>query len=265
MVTQLQFVTLNGNALTGTLPPEFSTLTRLTAVNLNSNALTGPLPAAWSTLTQLQAIYLDDNALTGPLPAAWSTLTQLAFGISVLNNELTGPLPAAWGGMGLMADLILGYNALTGPLPAAWGGMTRLVSLALCHNALTGPLPPAWGGMASLASLALFDNALTGPLLAAWGSGMAQLTALYAFSNAGLCGVVPAGTLATALRGFSGVQGLNASQGTQLGELCASPPAGAPSGRLPPAWMHYPRMRAWVGATMYMRGCVGAPCACLDV
>ena len=76
--TSLTKLSLNTGAMTGTIPPELSTLTSLTEINFGSNrGMTGSFPAELSTLTSLQKIFMDKNSFTGAIPPEWSTLTSL--------------------------------------------------------------------------------------------------------------------------------------------------------------------------------------------
>lgn len=69
--TTLQSIQLSGNALSGSLPPQWSLLTALTSLDLSSNALTGTLPDPFSTLIQLHDANLASNQLYSTLPASW--------------------------------------------------------------------------------------------------------------------------------------------------------------------------------------------------
>eukprot|EP00961_Rhodomonas_salina_P156051 2101260-Rhodomonas_salina.6 len=59
---------LNGNVLSGHLPPEWASLPRLRVLDLSDNRLEGPLPREWgpgSGLRRLESVRLDQNRLSG--------------------------------------------------------------------------------------------------------------------------------------------------------------------------------------------------------
>ena len=53
---------LQGNKLSGAIPPELGNLTRLVQMYLNKNQLTGELPASLTNLRQLRVFWFQDNA-----------------------------------------------------------------------------------------------------------------------------------------------------------------------------------------------------------
>eukprot|EP00873_Tetraselmis_striata_P011775 jgi/Tetstr1/432039/TSEL_021511.t2 len=174
-------VHLDRKALTGSLPPSWSSLTRLETLWLHDNWLTGPLPPSWSALTRLEQLWLRDNELTGPLPPSWSALTRLT-GLWLRDNELAGPVPPSWSALTRLTGLSLYANQLTGPLPPSWSALTRLTGLSLSTNQLTGPLPPGWSALTGLDELWLDSNELTGPVPPSW-SALTGLDQLYLYTN----------------------------------------------------------------------------------
>lgn len=51
------------NALTGPLPPQWSSLSSLASLDASSNYLSGPLPDAWRGMDSLQELHLANNNL----------------------------------------------------------------------------------------------------------------------------------------------------------------------------------------------------------
>eukprot|EP00955_Chlamydomonas_euryale_P024418 257463-Chlamydomonas_euryale.AAC.1 len=73
-------------------------MTRLADLNLATNALSGTLPEVWSTLSSLTRVDLASNAaLHATLPTAWPAGMPAMASLSVVNNaHLCGALPAPW-------------------------------------------------------------------------------------------------------------------------------------------------------------------------
>ena len=61
-------ISLGGNQLTGSIPPEIGCLTNLTYLSLGQNQLTGEIPSEIGNLTNLTYLNLTQNQLTGEIP-----------------------------------------------------------------------------------------------------------------------------------------------------------------------------------------------------
>ncbi|XP_017700214.1 leucine-rich repeat receptor-like protein FASCIATED EAR2 [Phoenix dactylifera] len=134
---QLLHLDLNGNSLTGALPPLPSTLRYLSA---SANALSGPLDAAFAApLPDLAFLVLSMNAFTGRVPPAIFALPRLS-SLLIQRNNLSGPLAVPAGGEAppLWAVVDLSHNMLSGEVPAA---LAAAGSLYLNNNRLTGAVP----------------------------------------------------------------------------------------------------------------------------
>jgi len=143
---KLKVLRLGETQLSGTLPPEYGSLSRLEELSLWGNKLSGTLPAAWSGMVAMKLLSLSMNQLSGPLPASWGSLAKLKW-LYLFENKLSGTLPAAWSGMVAMKHLTLAKNQLSGPLPASWGSLASLETIALRNNpSMVGCLPSSWKG-----------------------------------------------------------------------------------------------------------------------
>ncbi len=160
---------MDGNQLTGEIPPELSNLSNLTYLDLGSTQLTGSIPAELGDLSNLQSLSLDVNELTGEIPAELLTLSSLR-GLSLGSNQLTGEIPAALADLSNLRFLGLSANQLTGKIPAELGNLSNLWTLDLSDNDLTGSIPAALGNLSSLYYLYLNGNQLTGELPAELGN-----------------------------------------------------------------------------------------------
>lgn len=61
-------LSLFGNNLAGSIPPDLAGLSQLTVLILGRNDLTGRIPPELGRLSRLATLYLDGNELTGPIP-----------------------------------------------------------------------------------------------------------------------------------------------------------------------------------------------------
>ena len=184
-VTELS---LPGNNLSGTLPPELGDLTHLRWLVLNGNELAGAIPDELGNLAQLRGLALDNNELTGPIPPALGELSQLTL-LDLTGNNLNGTIPAELGALPRLDSLLLGNNGLSGPIPAELGDLGSLRRLRLSFNRLSGAVPPELGELTDLAYLSVSSNDLTGPIPAE----LANLSAIrfLSVSRNNLTGAIP--------------------------------------------------------------------------
>ncbi|CUG76321.1 GP46-like surface antigen, putative [Bodo saltans] len=179
---------LEDNALNGTLPSSWSTMSRLKRLHLNDNSLSGTLPPEWSAFTLMKSLHLSSNDLSGTLPSAWQSMTFLIH-LKLRSNSFTGTVPSVWSSMTILQNLSLRSNYLNGSLPASWSSMTKLAELSIRSNDLTGSLPTSWSAMIAMEDLHMRSNGFTGSLPAAWAS-MLKLQWLNLRSN-NLTGPLP--------------------------------------------------------------------------
>jgi len=134
---------LPGNALVGSLPPDFGlALPRLEHVDLSQNNLTGTIPAT----------------IAGPPRAAGSRLRDLVLHDNFLEGALPDSLRAARG----LRRLVLAGNALHGHIPPWLGELAGLEMIILNDNQLEGTIPPALGNLTKLSHLYLQNNKMHG-------------------------------------------------------------------------------------------------------
>ena len=78
-MADLSFLTglsLWGNRLSGSIPPELGSLTGLTVLGLSRNNLGGDIPPEMGNLSKLKELYLSGNRLSGCLPAIWENVEE---------------------------------------------------------------------------------------------------------------------------------------------------------------------------------------------
>lgn len=154
---------LNGNRLSGAIPPELGALANLTHLRLEDNQLTGSIPPEWGALASLEHFYLSGNQLSGPIPPALGALANLKV-IHFDDNQLSGSIPPELGTLANLETLHLGGNQLSGPIPPELGALANLETLHLGDNQLGGSVPPELGDLPKLRWLYLDHNPLSGGL-----------------------------------------------------------------------------------------------------
>lgn len=88
-------IDFGNNQIRGPIPPEFfQQLPGVELLSLNDNALTGTVPATVAAMELLEELYLDGNPLTGILPESISALGNLKM-IDISATNITGNVEAA--------------------------------------------------------------------------------------------------------------------------------------------------------------------------
>lgn len=140
LLVDLQYLYLERNSLTGTIPISWSNLTALMVLDLHGNDLHGPLLEEISQMRGLENLYLQRNNFYGTLPSSWGTLRSLK-SLDLSENNLEGPLPESLGNCVNLELLNLRGNKLNGTVPLSWGELRRLELLDLAQNDLSGAIP----------------------------------------------------------------------------------------------------------------------------
>ena len=143
------------------IPSEMGRLTNLSFLRIDDNFLSGPIPPEIGHLTNLEHLDLSANFLSGPIPPELSGLATL-WTLVLHSNRLSGPIPPELRELRSLGTLHLFRNRLSGPIPPELSGLTSLRRLHLRDNPLTGPIPPELGHLANLEALYLDDTHLTG-------------------------------------------------------------------------------------------------------
>ena len=114
---------LQGNELTGPIPPELGNLTNLLVLGLTKNRLSGAIPPELGDLSNLRALVIISNRLTGAIPVELGSLSNLQ-SLALQNNQLTGTIPSELGDPPNLGTLFLSGNELSGCIPAGLRGVT---------------------------------------------------------------------------------------------------------------------------------------------
>ncbi|MEM7115334.1 MAG: leucine-rich repeat domain-containing protein [Chloroflexota bacterium] len=170
-ITQLL---LEGNNLSGMLPPELGMLTMLNWLQLNNNQLQGSIPAELGMLTQVTWLRLEDNELSGEIPASLEGLTTVQ-SLYLAGNNLDGSIPAELGNLPNLNKLYLSENNLSGSIPAELGNLATLTFLTLNGTHLSGSLPLSFTNLTNLQFFHFLNTNLCEPtdvVFQAWIDGV---------------------------------------------------------------------------------------------
>ena len=139
MLTNLRYLHISGNRLTGKIPSEIGRCTDLRVLNVSQCNISGPLPTTLGKLTKLEKINMVENSFRGTLPTEIGLMTNLKE-ILMSRSALEGSLPEELGMLGKLDNLELYGNALVGSLPKSVAELTRLRRIDLFNNKLSGTL-----------------------------------------------------------------------------------------------------------------------------
>ena len=93
-LSNLEWLGLNSNELSGEIPAELGSLSNLESLDLSGNGLSGEIPAELGSLSNLTWLSLADNGLSGGIPAELGSLSNLT-DLSLAGNELSGCVPSS--------------------------------------------------------------------------------------------------------------------------------------------------------------------------
>lgn len=209
-------LSLPGCGLEGTLPAALAQLVQLKDLDLSGNALTGSIPQDWTVagaFTALEKLQLADNQLSGGLDdfnmEAEGFIASLYFNVSK-NNLNQSTIPAGWYS-NTLALMDISHNDVSGPLPAEWGepkaghaqvypsAFPALERLALEGNNLSGPGDPWPRGAANTFAPSFYCTAMPGNELLEMAEPPTSSTASSGLSAGAIAGIVVGSLAAVAL------------------------------------------------------------------
>ncbi|KAL3833898.1 hypothetical protein ACJIZ3_008634 [Penstemon smallii] len=161
MLPSLQFLYLEENYITGSIPDSICELKFLEALDLSKNQLSGNLLDCWGNFQELLLLRLASNEISGFIPNSIGGAYSLQ-SLHLNNNSLTGKLPSTLRNCTGLVVLDIGENILSGKLPI-WIGeyLNQLRVLRLRENKFYGPIPSEFCKLSKLQILDLASNNLT--------------------------------------------------------------------------------------------------------
>ena len=197
-LSNLGWLDLSWNQLSGEIPEELGSLANLQSLYLAGNQLGGCIPG--SLRDQLDMDYSDLGELpfcgASALPAIGETdraalvaLYEATDGANWTSNDnwLSDRSIGEWHGVttdrsGRVTELHLDFNQLSGEIPEELGSLVNLQYLFLSENQLSGEIPTELGNLANLQELYLSENQLSGEIPGELGS-LTNLQELYLSGN----------------------------------------------------------------------------------
>lgn len=159
--TQLEWIDLSSNSLTGPNPSNVSGLQNLEWLYLSSNNLNGSIPSWIFSLPSLIELDLSNNTFSGKIQDFKSKTLSV---VSLRQNELEGPIPNSLLNQSLFY-LVLSHNNISGHISSSICNLKKMILLDLGSNNLEGTIPQCVGEMKeNLWSLDLSNNRLSGTI-----------------------------------------------------------------------------------------------------
>ena len=133
-LSSLRSLYLDGNELTGEIPPELGSLSNLIQLWLGENQLSGEIPAELGRLSNLQEMLIWSNQLTGEIPAELGSLASLTK-LDLEDNQLSGCVPSS------LRDQLDMDRSHLGGLPFCKGTPTAQLTAADVYALVSPSIP----------------------------------------------------------------------------------------------------------------------------
>nr|GMC99714.1 receptor-like protein 12 [Ipomoea batatas] len=139
MSKKLIYIDLSHNALTGPLSfSHFNGLSQLKYVNLGSNLLSGQIPSYMFSLPSLQSLYLNDNRFGGQVTEFANVSASQLDTLDLSSNGLNGSIPKSFFKLRKLSVLSLSSNFFSGKMQfSVIQKLPYLSVLDLSYNSLT--------------------------------------------------------------------------------------------------------------------------------
>lgn len=171
--TEIRFVDMSGQLLTGTLPSDWGAWTKLKSLKLSNARITGTIPTSYGSMAVLREVDLSGNNLRGAIPAGFGgSNSHLNFlhSLDLSSNDFTGSLPSILGRYQVLENLNLSGNKFSGTISATtFPDRAILKTLDLSDNSFTGAFPSTLKTrLPHLKELRLGGNKFSGCLPVNW-------------------------------------------------------------------------------------------------
>ncbi|KAL5976281.1 hypothetical protein ACLOJK_020611 [Asimina triloba] len=163
-LSQLEYLDLSNNNITGLSSDLWSWGTSLKGLNLSFNQIRGPLSSNIGNFVRVQLLDLLHNAFSGRIPDAFSSLSSLQF-LDLSNNMFEGSIPSGLLNCKALVTVDLSANHLNGGLPSGFGdAFPNLSCLNLAWISIHGRISDL-SGLKHVKHLYLSRNLFWGPFM----------------------------------------------------------------------------------------------------
>ncbi|CAL2236449.1 unnamed protein product [Prunus armeniaca] len=148
------------------IPGGIANMTNLQFLDLQSNYISSTIPKWLYRLSHLQSLILSWNFFHGEISSSLGNLTSIV-NLDMSVNNLNGSVSEIFESFSRCSSvqiesLSLSWNNLSGHLTDKLDRFEKLRDLDLANNSISGPLPPSFGNLSCLEYLSIGDNNLTG-------------------------------------------------------------------------------------------------------
>mmetsp|Transcript_4667 Transcript_4667/g.9851 ORF Transcript_4667/g.9851 Transcript_4667/m.9851 type:complete len:442 (+) Transcript_4667:69-1394(+) len=157
----LEYIRLDNNTITGTIPDEFGSMPFILNLDFSNNDLTGFLPESLFSATSLESLDVGGNQISGTISNSISNLINLEL-FDISSNKIEGSLPERIYDIVGMEVLDLGNNQLTGTISSNIKNWIYATHFLTASNKMGETLPVEMGELLMLETLDLHDNDFTG-------------------------------------------------------------------------------------------------------
>ena len=167
ILTELQYLNLSHNSLSGGLPLELVSSSGITILDVSFNQLNGTLHELPSSTPArpLQVLNISSNLFAGQFPSTtWKAMENMLT-VNASHNSFTGQIPTHFCNTSpSFAMLDLCFNKFSGSIPRGLGDCSMLKELRAGNNNISGTLPDELFNATSLVYLSFPNNGLHGVL-----------------------------------------------------------------------------------------------------
>ncbi|KAH0979510.1 hypothetical protein GBA52_006687 [Prunus armeniaca] len=149
--SNLTFLDLSSNHVSGELPDCWIHLKNLVFLDLSNNNLFGKIPTTMGHLFSIKTLRLSNNRFVGELPSQLKNCTKLIL-FDLGENNLSSSIPEGlWASLPNLAILILRGNEFYRSIPPQLCHLTRIQILDLSMNNISGTIPKCLNNLIALA------------------------------------------------------------------------------------------------------------------
>lgn len=161
-LSQLGYLIINKNTISGEIPTNMYELTNLTHLDLSNNIyLYGNISSDIENLVVLKNLKLHFTGINGTIPNEIGNLSELEI-LDLGSTLLGGEIPESLSKLVKLRTLILHKCDFISSIPKSFDNLIELTSLDLNGNGLYGNIPTELGALGNLKQLDLSENGLTG-------------------------------------------------------------------------------------------------------